>query len=150
MWSSIESKGNIPSPRWGSTIKKLPDINKCVLFGGLTFNSDDKNQILDNDFYILDLGEYEWSKLEFKGDYPEPWYLHSLETFGNMLIIFGGISCENQIGAPSPIVFGDVHICDLDSHFISKPFTANERPTPRYGHATAKKDQNSFLVLGGI
>jgi len=36
--------------------------------------------------------------------------------------------------------------------YISKPFTANERPTSRYGHATATKgyDKNFFMVLGGI
>lgn len=67
-----------------------------MLFGGLTFNSDDKSQILDNTIYHFDIDSSTWAIIDFKGDFPEPRYLHSMEFFtDSSLFIFGGISCEN-------------------------------------------------------
>jgi hypothetical protein len=131
LWSSLEQHGSVPSPRRGSTIISSPDKLTLYLFGGLTFNSDDSSQVLDNNFYMYDLKSSIWTILSLKGDFPEPRYLHSFTFFKeSVMIVFGGLSCENQIGVDSPIVFGDIHYVDLLDNYISKPFTANERPTP--------------------
>lgn len=130
----------------------MPETNNLLLFGGVTFLSSDDERIEDNSFYVLNMDNHVWSVLDFKGDYPDPRYLHQMQFFDNRnIMIFGGIAVESQIGDENPPVFGDLFMCDLDEMYISKPFAANVRPSKRYGHASAKMgDQPGMYIIGGL
>ncbi len=60
-------------------------------------------------------------------------------------VIFGGISTDSK-------VYGDLFMVDLDELYIQSPFTANERPPPRYGHQSVVMDGEcgNMLILGGL
>ena len=61
-------------------------------------------------------------------------------------------------GEERPKVFDDFHMLDLNDNFFTAPFTANIRPSTRYGHASATNlvdgfndDQlREFIILGGL
>jgi len=36
VWTRIEQQGNVPAPRKGFTFSKVPNKDKCILYGGQT------------------------------------------------------------------------------------------------------------------
>jgi len=76
----------------------------------------------------------------------------------NACVIFGGTSTEVELGKDRPTVFNDVHILDFTKLEFIDNFTANNKPTPRYGHCAAsnlrevseKGEESLMLVLGGL
>lgn len=70
-------------------------------------------------------------------------------------MIFGGISTDTNEGEDRPKVFDDFHMMDLNDKFFASPFTANIRPSSRYGHAAASNierpdmgDGKSSIIKG--
>ena len=56
-----------------------------------------------------------------------------------------------MIGGEKPEVFGDLYMADMDEMYMSKPFTANKRPSSRYGQVGLSiPGQNMLLILGGM
>ena len=75
------------------------------------------------------------------------------------MVIFGGIATETHPGEDRPKVFDDFHMIDLNDNFFTSPFTANIRPSARYGHASSSNIQsvseegdesNELIILGGL
>ena len=63
-----------------------------------------------------------------------------------------------SIGEDRPTVHSDFHMLDLNDNFFSAPFTANIRPSARYGHASASnlipaKEEDylhQLCIIGGL
>jgi hypothetical protein len=81
------------------------------------------------------------------GQYPEPRASHIFTFFKpTQFVILGGISTGNDKGEHRPRVFDDFYVLDLNDNFFSCPFTANIRPSARYGHACATNLVDLSLV----
>jgi hypothetical protein len=108
------------------------------MWGGINYSMKDLDAHPDNDFYILDYDLREWQKVQLMGEYPAPRSLHSFCFFSEtQFVIMGGITTEKSEGLDRPKVYSDFHMCDIKEKFFGSPFTANIRPTARYGHAVA-------------
>eukprot|EP00347_Sterkiella_histriomuscorum_P002702 403367137 len=150
IWTKHPQTGNVPNGRRGHTLTKIPNQQKAILYGGFTHLSNSAGQVQDNQFYILDIKTFSWSILNLMGQYPEPRGLHVLQFFKDtQLIIFGGISTDDCQGEQRPKVFDDFHMLDLKDNFFSAPFTANIRPSARYGHA-CDSNLKTFLDKKGM
>lgn len=59
----------------------------------------------------------------------------------------GGRTTGRSEGLEKPKVYADFHMCDMQENLFGSPFTANIRPTARYGHNVASNvDFNPDLV----
>lgn len=83
-WRMIENKGNVPYPsgRSGHSANILLD-ELMVLYGG-------ENIVDLNDFWILDLKTYQWTKTIVYGKAPHPRKFHASCVHQDILYISGG------------------------------------------------------------
>lgn len=155
VWNCLSQKGDVPKPRRGHKIVKVPGENKLICYGGYTLLNEESDKSHDNDIYVLDVQKTSWSVLKFEGNYPEPRALHCMAFFTlNKLIIMGGLSIEaDNSDKDTPSVLDNTFLIDLNKQKVSNPFIANERPAARYGHVCAPNEDPEeplILIIGGM
>lgn len=148
--SRIESKGDVPSPRYGATlIGYSQDNTDCLLlFGGCDSNGKCKKQV-----YIYSLSTSTWKKPKIKGPKPSSRCHHisllikypsSVNTSNSRIkmLIFGGHNDKKQS-------LNDMFLFDLFSFTWEKIKTKGKLSPPRcYGHAGFISN-DSMYIYGG-
>lgn len=138
--------GKEPHPLVGATTTILGD--KLYVFGGRRL-SRAKPQLTSN-LYELDLIRRHWTKLETKGDIPNPRYFHSVCALGDTkLVCYGGMSPApgSESGGDSQaevVVMSDIHIYDAPTR-VWKKVATSDSPQGRYAHCTAILPSGAFF-----
>lgn len=130
--------GREPHSLVGATTTILGD--KLYVFGGRRISRS--RPTLTSDLYELDLLRRHWSKIEIKGDIPQPRYFHTMCALGDSkLVCYGGMSSELPATANSESpeaqvsVMSDVHIYDTATQTWHKVHTPGpDSPPGRYAH----------------
>ncbi|GAB7326119.1 hypothetical protein MBLNU13_g10134t1 [Cladosporium sp. NU13] len=138
--------GKEPHPLVGATTTILGD--KLYVFGGRRL-SRAKPQLTSN-LYELDLIRRHWTKLETKGDIPNPRYFHSVCALGDTkLVCYGGMSPApgSDSGGDTQaevVVMSDIHIYDAPTR-VWKKVATSDSPQGRYAHCTAILPSGAFF-----
>lgn len=168
-WEIIESSGDIPGSRSGSTLSAVND--KLYLFGGLS-----ENRGWVDDFYEFDIKSSKWTKIEdYSGDAPSPRDKLSSSLIGTDVYYFGGFGPQQQSDQLEAIMedddneeYEDLEIQEIQQEQQSANFTwfndvykyntlskewayiepQSSKPSPRAAHSMcAVKSQ--LVVFGG-
>eukprot|EP00939_MAST-03C_sp_MAST-3C-sp1_P004185 g4185.t1 len=123
LWPSIRS-----CPSWTQRGKNV------YIFGGY-----DGVQRM-NDFYVLHMDSFTWSKIECRGVVPSPRYFHASVIHDNVLYVFGGYDGVQRMN--------DMHQFDFDTGQWSFLQTSGERPCGR-SSIVAVIYRNTLKVFGG-
>ena len=99
-WVEAKTSGSSPQPRSNATLNYLENINILILFGG----KDNKQGIIFNDLFVLDLDSFMWYRVGMYNDFPVSRYDHSAIIYENKLICFGGMSDNHFIGSDIYVV----------------------------------------------
>ena len=138
--------GKEPQPLVGATTTILGD--KLYVFGGRRL-SRAKPQLTAN-LYELDLIRRHWTKLETKGDIPNPRYFHSVCALGDTkLVCYGGMSPApgSESGGDAQaevVVMSDIHFYDAPTR-VWKKVATSDSPQGRYAHCTAILPSGAFF-----
>jgi hypothetical protein len=138
--------GKEPHPLVGATTTILGD--KLYVFGGRRL-SRAKPQLTSN-LYELDLIRRHWTKLETKGDIPNPRYFHSVCALGDTkLVCYGGMSPApgSESGGDAQaevVVMSDIHIYDAPTR-VWKKVATSDSPQGRYAHCTSILPSGAFF-----
>ena len=148
IWTQVEQVGSVPLPRKGHAISLVPGTANFILFGGICEHHEPEVTVLDNSFYVFDSSSSVWSVLDIKGTLPEARYQHAMCFYtDDKLVLFGGNAVQNE--GTKLKVFGELNLIDMKEGQAMQPFTANERPSNRYGCAMASNG-TEVVVLGGL
>ncbi|CAG9317579.1 unnamed protein product [Blepharisma stoltei] len=122
-------------PRWrcASTLVE----NNIFIFGGRGQENHSRNS-----FHILDLETNQLVTLKTNG-IPRPREGHSMVTYENFVIVFGG--CE---GGEEAKPFNDVRVFDMKSSTWDLSKVRGQRPQGRYNHGAAYLN-NQMFIYGG-
>ncbi|ORX45126.1 galactose oxidase, partial [Hesseltinella vesiculosa] len=140
------TKGDIPPPLVGSSISVVGD--QVFVFAGRLVTS----RKMTNHLYVLDLKSLVWSRHIPPPDSekaPKPRYFHSVNVYGRLLVVFGGMGYSRQ-SADGLCVLDDVAIFNINTMTWKQPAIQPSlfAPRPRYAHlATISAGQ--LLVVGG-
>ncbi|KAJ4457450.1 putative tip elongation aberrant protein 1 [Paratrimastix pyriformis] len=128
----------LPTPRsgHGAVPVVVNSSPKMFVFGGLK-GADTTSEAL-----FFDPETLCWSCAALSGEAPSGRQQHTMNVWGNKVIIFGGIDGTGQ-------VLADLHILNLETMTWSSPMCGGEVPLGRYGHASLLfRDQ--LVVFGGM
>lgn len=106
-WIEPKTSGNLPQARSNATLNYVENINILNLFGG----QDNKQGVIFNDLFVLDLDSFIWYKVEIYDDHPLARYGHFTVEYNNKLICFGGMSDNHFIGS-------DIYIVNIGKKMI--------------------------------
>jgi len=107
-WSKPLIKGQGPGPRHGHTAVVSPVRPYCIyMFGGRHSHRKPDNQI-----YILDTHQKQWSCPQTRGAPPKPRYSHVSAAVGNKMLVFGGSGFSTYCSA-------EIHVLSL--RVLEKP-----------------------------
>ncbi|KAF7314500.1 hypothetical protein MKEN_00923000 [Mycena kentingensis (nom. inval.)] len=146
---SRNTTGDVPAKLVGASTTVVG--SKMYLFGGRLV----AERRMVSDLYIFDLESYHWEKiLPFpEDDIPRARYFHSVDTWNNQLIVFGGMS--NEPDAPNPeelCVLNDVRFFDITSRHWLPPSRLstpeNLVPRARYAQLSAVTGDRLFIIGG--
>lgn len=76
------------------------------------------------------------------GKMPPSRYLHTANTVGERLIVYGGK------GPHGPL--GDVHVLDMKTSTWMQAKPTGDMPAPRYGHTAVSQGASQLIVFGGM
>lgn len=108
------------------------------LFGGFIGGH---NPHYSQDLYKFDLTNVSYRLIKTSGSAPPPRSDHSAQMLAQLMLVFGGISGENQY-------LNDLFALDMNKMEWTCVRTQGERPSERIGHAAAISGED-LLVLGG-
>jgi len=138
-WTLHECAGASPSPRHGHAACRVAE--SMYIFGG---NSAGGSL---NDLWEYALDARAWTQVvSTKGSAPSPRYGHSLISFGNRLVVFGGRDWRVANSFDSAL-----HCFDLQRRRLIDLAVGGEgqgEPRGRSGHA-AIPCEGGFLIFGG-
>ncbi|KAL6070689.1 kelch domain-containing protein 3 [Balamuthia mandrillaris] len=129
----LGTTGELPSERYGQTA--ICYKGHLYLFGGC-----DKGGAFLEDFYQLDLGKRDWTKLTVENG-PRGRHFHSMVLYRNALYVFGGKSNGYM---------NDLYCFNLATQQwrCVEGKGKNKRPTKRYGHVAAVHGQCMYIFGG--
>ena len=111
---------------------------EIYVFGGFIGGS---NPHYSNKLYHFDVSDLEFRQIKTGGNSPKPRTDHTAVVVGTKMVIFGGLSQDNQ-----PLQ--DTWNFDFKTKDWSEVIIRNEGPTARLGHASIAYEGLMF-VLGG-
>ena len=120
-WTSIETKGKPPRPRYNHSMNFYEKENFLIIHGG-------RNDLMSETFafddtFVLDLEFFEWFHVQLFSQFDQFKVLsrcgHQSVVYGNKLIIFGGMNNNNYIGS-------SLFIINLDFSYMNQMRTAQE------------------------
>ena len=120
-WTSIETKGKPPRPRYNHSMNFYEKENFLIIHGG-------RNDLMSETFafddtFVLDLEFFEWFHVQLFSQFDQFKVLsrcgHQSVVYGNKLIIFGGMNNNNYIGS-------SLFIINLDFAYMNQMRTAQE------------------------
>ncbi|KAJ7796153.1 hypothetical protein B0H14DRAFT_3093403 [Mycena olivaceomarginata] len=119
-----KTTGDVPAKLVGASTTVVG--SKMYLFGGRLVT--ERRMVAD--LYVFDLETYNWEKIAPfpEDDVPRARYFHSVDTWNNQLIVFGGMS--NEPDSPNPdelCVLNDVRFFDIATRHWLPP---SRLPTP--------------------
>ncbi|KAJ7069634.1 hypothetical protein C8F01DRAFT_521074 [Mycena amicta] len=141
--------GDVPRKLVGASTTVVG--SKMYLFGGRLV----AERRMVSDLYVFDLKTYHWERIPpFPEDVvPRARYFHSVDTWNNQLIVFGGMS--NEPDSPNPdelCVLNDVRFFDIASrHWLPPSRLAtpeNLIPRARYAQLSAVTGDRLFVIGG--
>ncbi|KAJ7603822.1 hypothetical protein FB45DRAFT_770234 [Roridomyces roridus] len=142
-----KTTGDVPPKLVGAATAVLG--SEMYLFGGRLF----AERRMVADLYVFDLETYNWQIIPAfpEDDVPCPRYFHSLETWNNHLILFGGMTDEP--GSPDEYrVLNDIRLFDIESLHWLQPsrFRTPESllPQARYAHLASVTADRLFIIGG--
>ena len=155
--------GEIPPPLVGASTTVIGD--KMYLFGGRLPTL----RRMSSDLYLFDLRTSVWKNItptssESDAHVPTPRYFHSIDSWNNFLIIFGGMSYASQ-NSDSLCVLNDIRLFSLtehkwlpaiDTNHIPSDASTSSRlpplhqliPCPRYAHLSSITASRLFIIGG--
>jgi len=135
-WSTVETKGEIPSPRCAHTGAVFED--SLYVFGG----SPDSRYDSFDDFYVLNLKTNEWTQIAkpSSGVWPGPRYHHSANIIGREMFVFGGSKNQSKH-------YGDFFSFSFDSK-TWREINAEGTPSVRAGHLAFVIDSQLYIFGG--
>ncbi|KIY68308.1 galactose oxidase [Cylindrobasidium torrendii FP15055 ss-10] len=145
--SCRQTTGDVPAKLVGASTTVVG--SSMYLFGGRQV----AERKMVSDMYHFDMDTLKWSRItpHPDDDVPCPRYFHSSDAWGNLLIIFGGMS--NQADSTNPeelCVLDDVRIYDLETRRWL-PATADhgpDVPRARYAHLSSVTADRLFIIGG--
>ncbi|CAO3613958.1 unnamed protein product [Cunninghamella blakesleeana] len=107
---SMATIGNIPQSLVRYSTTNAPDGKSIILFGGKV--ADNLSTFIPtNSIYVLDTCTLSWSTPSIRGTPPSPRAGHEAITYGNFLIVIGGIT---NVSSTHEITYAnDIAILDL-------------------------------------
>ncbi|KAJ7677496.1 hypothetical protein B0H17DRAFT_944861 [Mycena rosella] len=144
-----KTTGDVPAKLVGASTTVVG--SKMYLFGGRLVT--ERRMVAD--LYVFDLETYNWERiLAFpEDDVPRARYFHSVDTWNNQLIVFGGMS--NEPDSPNPdelCVLNDVRFFDIASrHWLPPSRLAtpeNLLPRARYAQLSSVTGDRLFIIGG--
>ncbi|KAK4205304.1 hypothetical protein QBC40DRAFT_271468 [Triangularia verruculosa] len=145
-WRSVTSP-NAPLPRSAHAWTRGGNDSRSIyLFGG-EFSSPKQGTFYHyNDFWKLDCGSKEWTRLEPKGKTPPARSGHRMTYYKQYIILFGGF----QDTANSTKYLGDLWIYDTNNFVWHSPTLppAQLKPEPRSSFTLLPNDQGAVLYGG--
>ncbi|KAF7298866.1 hypothetical protein MIND_00834400 [Mycena indigotica] len=146
---SKATTGDVPQKLVGASTTVVG--SKMYLFGGRLV----AERRMVNDLYVFDLETYNWERITPfpEDDVPRARYFHSVDTWNNQLIVFGGMS--NEPDSPNPdelCVLNDVRFFDIASrHWLPQSRLAtpeNLIPRARYAQLSSVTGDRLFIIGG--
>lgn len=154
---NVEATGVVPRARWGHsallvTIPGGADIpvtrdSSPILSGHkyvLVYGGEYQDRSLSDEVYLLNIDNFEWSKVQSRGDHPGHSFCHrvGLVSEGQEMLMFGG-------RADGTSAFTDaIYLLDLKTMNWRGMQTYGQKPSPRAYH-TLSIVQNQVFVIGG-
>ncbi|CAK5284139.1 unnamed protein product [Mycena citricolor] len=145
-----KTTGHVPPKLVGASTTVVG--SKMYLFGGRLVT--ERRMVAD--LYVFDLETYNWEIVPPfpEDDIPRPRYFHSVDTWNNQLILFGGMS--NEPDSPNPdelCVLNDVRFFDLSTfHWLpagpSPPPASPLTPRARYAQLSSVTGDRLFIIGG--
>ena len=133
-----------PSARTEHSVAKV-STNVVAIFGGWT--SDGRPQ---NDLWMLDYQNLEWTRKDTSGIQPRPRYRHTCEVIGNRLWILGGSdNGDDDASRASKNVMAGISELNLDTLVWTHPVIQGANPFPRSSHTSVVVGTNSIAIFGG-
>ncbi|KAF7299627.1 hypothetical protein HMN09_00968100 [Mycena chlorophos] len=146
---AVSTTGDVPNKLVGASTTVVG--SKMYLFGGRLV----AERKMVSDLYVFDLETHNWEKIHPfpEDDVPRARYFHSVDTWNNQLIVFGGMS--NEPDSPNPdelCVLNDVRFFDIASrHWLPPSRLAtpeNLIPRARYAQLSAVTGDRLFIIGG--
>ncbi|KAK7048504.1 hypothetical protein R3P38DRAFT_2869785 [Favolaschia claudopus] len=144
-----KTTGDVPAKLVGASTTVVG--TKMYLFGGRLVS--ERRMVAD--LYVFNLETYNWEKIHPfpEDDIPRARYFHSVDTWNNQLIVFGGMS--NEPDSPNPddlCVLNDVRFFDIASrHWLPPsrlPTPENLLPRARYAQLSSVTGDRLFIIGG--
>ncbi|KAJ6621873.1 galactose oxidase [Mycena sp. CBHHK59/15] len=144
-----KTTGDVPAKLVGASTTVVG--SKMYLFGGRLVT--ERRMVAD--LYVFDLQTYNWERIPPfpEDDVPRARYFHSVDTWNNQLIVFGGMS--NQPDSPNPdelCVLNDVRFFDIATrHWLPPsrlPTPENMLPRARYAQLSSVTGDRLFIIGG--
>ncbi|KAJ7176001.1 hypothetical protein C8R46DRAFT_76899 [Mycena filopes] len=144
-----KTTGDVPAKLVGASTTVVG--SKMYLFGGRLVT--ERRMVAD--LYVFDLETYNWEKITPypDDDVPRARYFHSVDTWNNQLIVFGGMS--NEPDSPNPdelCVLNDVRFFDIASRRWLPPSRLatpeNLLPRARYAQLSSVTGDRLFIIGG--
>ena len=113
--------------------------NFVIWFGGQAENG------YLNDLWRINLANHKLSQIIKIHDHitpPKPYAMHSAVTIGNKMIVFGGVTLNNEGN-------NQIYAYDMDFQTWELRDVRSSRPSPRFGHQMVAFGDSSFL-FGGV
>ncbi len=108
-WIDPITKGQPPEPRHGCSFNIYDRLDIIILYGGRNMHK------VFSDVFILELYQFEWVRVPVHDEFPKERYGHSAITYGDNLVIFGGMDHNKYLGS-------DLYLLDLCSFDNIKSF----------------------------
>lgn len=107
-WTEPETKGIPPQPRFLHTMNFYKDMNIIIIYGG---RNDKLQEAVFSDICVLNVFNLCWSKVSSLGIGNVPKCSHSAIIVGSKLVVFGGYTLNEYIGA-------DIYLCELNQDMV--------------------------------
>lgn len=133
-WQRLHCEGNVPSPRYRSTFNVCGEELVCIA-------GHDGTRHL-NDAYALNPDTCTWKRiLPLTGNLPLPRDSHTVVTYGDSLVMFGGSSGS---------AMNDVHELNTRTQAWIPLFPGGAPPKPRFCHSMVLVGDSKLVVYGGF
>lgn len=133
-WQKLVCEGNVPSPRYRSTLNVCGEELVCIA-------GHDGTRHL-NDAYALNPDTATWKRiLPSTGNLPLPRDSHTVVTYGDSLVVFGGSSGS---------AMNDVHELNMRTQTWIPLFPGGVAPKPRFCHTMVLVSGSKLVVYGGF
>jgi N-acetylneuraminic acid mutarotase len=92
MWTTPETVGQPPSPRFSHSMNFNEKLDVVVIFGGRVDTVNTNHYTCFNDVFLLRVKDLTWVTVKVLGNVPPPRSGHSTASYGSKVFMFGGIT----------------------------------------------------------